>query len=197
MEVAYNKHYYAGSRQELVAKIAAELSDFRFRHVLGVEKAALELAQNNGVDLELASVAALVHDYAKEKSDQEFLAMIDACQLDSDLKNWSNFIWHGVVGAEIIRQELGIEDEAILNAVRRHTVGAVNMTRLDQIVYVADYIEENRDFPGVKTARAIAKNDLKEAVAFETSHTLAHLIANEKTIYPAAISTYNAWVCGR
>ena len=71
------------------------------------------------------------------------------------------------------------------------------MTKLDQIVYVADYIEENRDFPGVKTARILALTNLKEAVAFETSHTLAHLIANEKTIYPAAIETYNTWVCGR
>ena len=58
------------------------------------------------------------------------------------------------------------------------------MSLLDKIIYVADYIEPGRDFPGVKEARELALVDLDEAVAYETKHTLAHLIETEKPIYP-------------
>ena len=190
----YQKHYYAGSRKELIAKVKEQVSEKRFKHILGVEQAALELARANDYELEKASVAALVHDYAKERSDSEFKALIVQTGLEQDLLNWNNFIWHGVVGAEIIKKELKITDEEILNAVRRHTVGAKEMTMLDQIVYVADYIEPGRDFPGVDQARQLAAESLRAAVEFETKHTLLYLMNNDKTIYPAAILTYNAYV---
>lgn len=192
--VEYQKHYYAGSRKELIAKVKEQVSEKRFKHILGVEQAALELARANDYELEKASVAALVHDYAKERSDSEFKALIVQTGLEQDLLNWNNFIWHGVVGAEIIKKELKITDEEILNAVRRHTVGAKEMTMLDQIVYVADYIEPGRDFPGVDQARQLAAESLRAAVEFETNHTLLYLMNNDKTIYPAAILTYNAYV---
>ncbi len=192
--VEYQKHYYAGSRKELIAKVKEQVSEKRFKHILGVEQAALELARANDYELEKASVAALVHDYAKERSDSEFKAQIVQTGLEQDLLNWNNFIWHGVVGAEIIKKELKITDEEILNAVRRHTVGAKEMTTLDQIVYVADYIEPGRDFPGVDQARQLAAESLRAAVEFETKHTLLYLMNNDKTIYPAAILTYNAYV---
>ncbi len=192
--VEYQKHYYAGSRKELIAKVKEQVSEKRFKHILGVEQAALELARANDYELEKASVAALVHDYAKERSDSEFKALIVQTGLEQDLLNWNNFIWHGVVGAEIIEKELKITDEEILNAVRRHTVGAKEMTMLDQIVYVADYIEPGRDFPGVDQARQLAAESLRAAVEFETKHTLLYLMNNDKTIYPAAILTYNAYV---
>lgn len=192
--VEYQKHYYAGSRKELIAKVKEQVSEKRFKHILGAEQAALELARANDYELEKASVAALVHDYAKERSDSEFKALIVQTGLEQDLLNWNNFIWHGVVGAEIIKKELKITDEEILNAVRRHTVGAKEMTMLDQIVYVADYIEPGRDFPGVDQARQLAAESLRAAVEFETKHTLLYLMNNDKTIYPAAILTYNAYV---
>ncbi len=192
--VEYQKHYYAGSRKELIAKVKEQVSEKRFKHILGVEQAALELARANDYELEKASVAALVHDYAKERSEAEFKALIVQTGLEQDLLNWNNFIWHGVVGAEIIKKELKITDEEILNAVRRHTVGAKEMTMLDQIVYVADYIEPGRDFPGVDQARQLAAESLRAAVEFETKHTLLYLMNNDKTIYPAAILTYNAYV---
>ena len=192
--VEYQKHYYAGSRKELIAKVKEQVSEKRFKHILGVEQAALEVARANDYELEKASVAALVHDYAKERSDSEFKALIVQTGLEQDLLNWNNFIWHGVVGAEIIKKELKITDEEILNAVRRHTVGAKEMTMLDQIVYVADYIEPGRDFPGVDQARQLAAESLRAAVEFETKHTLLYLMNNDKTIYPAAILTYNAYV---
>lgn len=197
-EFKYCKNIFPGNnRSELITKVKASVSDYRFNHILGVEKSARQLARRFDYDEEQASIAALVHDYAKEKKSEEFKEKIITLGLDKDLLNWNNFIWHGVVGAEFIKEELGIVDERILNAVRRHTVGAAKMTTLDKIVYVADFIEESRDFPGVGKARQLAMTDLDMAVAYETKHTLEYLLKQNKTIYPAAILTYNAYVAGR
>lgn len=193
-EIEYQKHYYQGSRDELVQRVKESINkQSRFEHCLRVEQTAIKLAEKNHCDVEQAAVAGLIHDYAKERTDQEFQQVIKNKNLDPDLLNWGNFIWHGEVGAEIIRDELGITDETILNAVRRHTIGASEMTTLDKIVYVADYIEPGRQFPGVNYAREIAFADLDDGVRFETQQTLKYLLENNKKIYPAAILTYNKW----
>lgn len=192
----YEKHYYPGTRAELIEKLRQSLSTSpaRFEHCLRVEQTAIQLAKINGCELELASVAGLVHDYAKERSADEFRKVIFQKAMDKNLLNWGNFIWHGEVGAEIIQDELKIDNRQILDAVRHHTVGAVHMTLLDKIIYVADYIEPGRDFPDVDFARNIAWKNLDDAVKFETKRTLQYLMENNRKIYPAAILTYNEWV---
>ncbi|MDK6809816.1 bis(5'-nucleosyl)-tetraphosphatase (symmetrical) YqeK [Ligilactobacillus agilis] len=197
-ELIYKEGIFSSNkREELLTRVAASVSEYRYKHILGVEQAARKLALRFNEDEELASIAALVHDYAKERSDADFKQVIMANGLDQDLLNWNNFIWHGVVGAEIIKAELNINDERVLNAVRKHTVGAAVMTPLDKIIYVADFIEAGRDFPGVELAQKLAEKDLDLAVAYETKHTLEYLLAQNKTIYPAAILTYNAYVAGK
>ncbi|MDN2452625.1 bis(5'-nucleosyl)-tetraphosphatase (symmetrical) YqeK [Lactobacillus sp. UCMA15818] len=186
--------YFPGTRDELLVQVRKSVSDKRYQHILGVEQAAIKLAELNKFEIEKASIAALVHDYAKERSAAEFKQVIMKKKLDTDLLNWNNFIWHGVVGAEIIKDELHIVDEEILNAVRKHTIGAEDMTTLDKIIYVADYVEDGRIFPDVSLARTLAYNNLNDAVAFETKHTLEYLISTNGEVYPDAILTYNKWV---
>lgn len=193
-ELIYQEHIFPGTRDELLAKIAQQLKPKRFKHVQRVEQTAIKLAKKNDVDLEKASIAGLVHDYAKQRPDEDFIAAIKQYQLDPLLLQYGNAIWHGVVGAELIKHELGIYDEDILNAVRHHTTGAVYMTPLEQIVYTADYIEPARDFPGVDDARQLADKDLAQGVAFQAKHTLAYLVENGKPVYPKSLDTYNAWV---
>ena len=141
--------YISMSREALLAKMETVMPEKRLRHCLGVEKAARELAERFGLDVEKAGLAGLLHDYAKKVSDEDFLSLIDKYQLDSDLKNWGNNVWHGMVGIYKIQEDLGIEDAEILRAIEIHTVGSGTMSELDKVVYVADYIEHNRDFPGV------------------------------------------------
>lgn len=188
------RDYLDFSREELLEKVASSMSEKRFRHVLGVEQAALELAELYGYDATKASLAALLHDVAKEVEDAVFLELIDQKQLDPDLKNWGNNIWHGVVGAYLISAAFGLQDQEILQAIKRHTVGSADMTLLDKVLYVADYIEPGRDFPGVEQTRQIAKESLDKAVAFETAQTVAHLAKKAIPIYPQTIETYNAYV---
>lgn len=190
----YSDNYTAMDRKLLMQKVQMQMSEKRFKHVLGVEETAIALASKYGASPEKASIAALTHDYAKERSDDEFQLVIRRDGFDLDLLNWGNAIWHGIVGADFVQRELEIDDEEILTAIALHTTGAAEMSLLAKIIYVADFIEPGRDFPGVKKAREIALINLDEAVAYETKHTLAYLIEQNKPIYPKTIETYNKWV---
>lgn len=186
--------YIRMSREALLAKMETVMPEKRLRHCLGVEKAARELAERFGLDVEKAGLAGLLHDYAKKVSDEEFLALIDKYQLDPNLKKWGNNVWHGMVGIYKIQEDLGIEDAEILRAIEIHTVGSSTMSELDKVVYVADYIEHNRDFPGVDKARELAQRSLNQAVAYETARTVEHLAHKGMPIYPQTLGTYNAFV---
>ncbi|MBS8098724.1 bis(5'-nucleosyl)-tetraphosphatase (symmetrical) YqeK [Streptococcus suis] len=181
-------------RQALLEKVRVAMKPARFQHVLGVEEAALALADRYGCDPKKASLAALLHDYAKEVEDQVFLDLIAKYDLDKALLNWDNNIWHGVVGAYKIAEDFGLEDQEIFQAIQRHTIGAGQMTLLDKVLYVADYIEPNRDFPGVDEARRIAKESLDKAVAYETAQTISYLAKKGIPIYPQTLETYNGYV---
>ena len=186
--------YVGISREQLLVKMQQFLPEKRFKHCLGVEQTAIELAKRFGVDSEKAGLAGLLHDYAKKLSDEEFLALIDKYALDPALKDWGNNVWHGMVGIYKIQEDLGLTDPEILRAVEVHTVGSAQMSDLDKVVYVADYIEPNRDFPGVEQAREIAHVSLNQAVAYETAHTVEHLAHKGLPIYPQTLETYNAYV---
>ncbi|MDU5335296.1 bis(5'-nucleosyl)-tetraphosphatase (symmetrical) YqeK [Enterococcus sp.] len=194
----YSDEYTALDREALMQAVQMRMSERRFKHVLGVEETAVALAERYGESPEKASIAALTHDYAKERTDEEFQLAIDQGEYEDkkELLKYGNAIWHGLVGTDFVARELEITDEEILNAIRLHTTGAAEMTLLDKIIYVADYIEPGRNFPGVEDARVIAFSDLDQAVAFETKHTLAHLVEAESPVYPKTIETYNRWVAG-
>lgn len=186
--------YTEEARLLLVQQVQMQMSEARFEHVLGVEQSAIALAKRYGCSVEKASIAALTHDYAKERSADEFRFIIENKGFDLNLLRWGNAIWHGFVGAYFVEHELGITDHDILEAIRLHTTGAPQMSLLSKIIYVADYIEPGRDFPGVEEARRLAVLDLDQAVAFETKQTLQYLIGKNFPIYPKTIETYNQWV---
>lgn len=194
----YSEKYTLLDRESLMQAVQMRMSERRFQHVLGVEETAIALAERYGESVEQASIAALTHDYAKERSDEEFQLAIKKGNYENkqELLKYGNAIWHGLIGADFVARELEITDEIILNAIRLHTTGAAEMSLLDKIIYVADYIEPGRNFPGVEDARVIALSNLDQAVAFETKHTLSHLIEEAKPVYPKTIETYNRWVAG-
>lgn len=193
-QLNYTGEFAYLDREQLVSQIQAALSTERFNHVLRVEATARQLAQQNGVDEQLASLAGLCHDYAKERSAEDFIQVIKAKHLDLDLLSAGNAIWHGVVGAEMVADELHVYDQRVLDAIRQHTVGAPVMSKLSQVLYMADYIEPGRDFPGVEQARQLTTQSLAKGVAFQTWHTLNYLIQKGAPVYPATLETYNAWV---
>lgn len=180
---------------ELKKAVQTHLSKHRYQHCLRVCDYAVKLAKQNGLDENQAAIAGLVHDYAKERTTEEFLNKIDEKHLPVSLKKWGNPIWHGVVGAEFVHDKLDINDPAILEAVRLHTTGGRHdeMTTLDKVVFMADYLETGRDFPGVDKAREITDHSLDQGVFYQLAHTLSYLAAKEQLIYPKTFEAYNDW----
>ena len=90
--IEYTHHYIPLTHDQLVDRLRAALKLKRFHHVLRVEQTAMELAKQNGVDVEKASIAGLCHDYAKQRPDQDFIDEIHQKGLDPDLLNYGNAI---------------------------------------------------------------------------------------------------------
>lgn len=185
--------YSSLTSSEIVAKEQSNMDDARFQHCVRVSETARKLAELNNYDPDKAALAGFVHDYAKQVPVEEYIKVIKTKNFDQDLLNWSRAIWHGIVGTYFIQHDLRIDDPEIIQAVNRHTTADVEMTTLDKIVYMADYIEPGRDFPGVEEARKITYKNLDAGVGYQLAHTLEYLIEHRSKIYPRTLEAYNVW----
>ena len=141
------------------------LKESRYIHSFGVEKMATELAKIYGADVEKAAFAGKYHDIAKCFDEEKMNEYI--LKYDIDKKYLNNVpLAHSKVAAEILKNEYGVTDEDVLNAVRSHTTGRVDMSLLEEIVYVSDAIEENRNYPELKSLQELARKDLDKACLF-------------------------------
>ncbi len=192
-KLAFKETYSPLTSDEIIAKEKSMMDEKRFKHCIGVSKTARKLAKLNGYDEDKAALAGFVHDYAKQIPVADYVQAIKEEGFDPDLLNWSRAIWHGIVGAYFIKRDLQIADSEILTAVNRHTTGDKEMTTLDKIVFVADFIEPGRDFPGVEEARETAFADLNAGVGYELAHTLEYLAEKRAKIYPRTLEAYNVW----
>ena len=192
-DLFFKKTYSTLSSAEIVAKEKSNMTEDRFEHCIGVSKTAKKLAELNQYDEDKAALAGFIHDYAKQVSVEEYREVIKTKGFDQDLLNWNRSIWHGIVGTYFIQRDLKITDSEILTAVRRHTTADVEMTTLDKIVFMADYIEPGRSFPGVEEARKITYANLDEGVGYQLAHTLEFLIEKRNKIYPRTLDAYNVW----
>ena len=178
---------------QLIAKEKANMDTVRFEHCVRVSRTARKLAEQNQFDPDKAALAGFVHDYAKQMPEEAFRTAIVQEKMSSELLKWNRSIWHGTVGWFFVQRDLKINDAEILTAIRRHTTGDVEMTTLDKIVFLADYIEPGRDFEGVEQARQIGYADLNAGVGYELAHTLAFLIKKRAKVYPKTLAAYNVW----
>lgn len=192
--IVYSGNYTIYTREELIEEVKKTMSKKRFKHVLGVEQTAIQLAREYAADVEKASIAALLHDVAKEQTEEEMRDIVISENLNLDLLQFGSQVWHAPVGAVLAQREYGVTDSEILEAIEYHTTAAPEMTLIAQIIYVADYIEPGRSHDEAKKARELATNSLRGAVRYEITHTIKHLVENEKQIYPKSIDAYNAWI---
>jgi putative nucleotidyltransferase with HDIG domain len=156
---------------DLITNLKIFLNEPRFQHSLNVAEVAVHLAKKHGASCEKAEIAGLLHDCAKER----------------DLS-----IWHAHTSAELAQKHFGVNDPEILQAIRSHTMGNENMTLLDKIIFVADFIEPSRDFEGIAEIRKVAEKDLDKAVVLAMASTLQYLINNQKFICMNTIKSWNA-----
>lgn len=179
-------------KAEALENVKNLLPERRYQHTLGVVQAALELADRFGADRDKAELAAILHDIAKYFPEEEMVETIRShAELDDELLNYHPSLWHAPVGALYVRDRLGVDDPEVLDAIRYHTTGRRGMTLLDKVVFLADYIEPGRDFPGVQEVRDIARTDLDAACAQALANTIRFLIEQYHDVYPDTLLAYN------
>jgi predicted HD superfamily hydrolase involved in NAD metabolism len=152
-----------------------------------------ELADIHDVDPEKAAQAGLMHDLAKFFPPQRLLAMAqtEGIELDAVLLNNPHLL-HAEVSAIVARDEFGVQDEEILDAIRNHTLGKPEMSHLSCIVFVADVLEPNRgDSEALNKMRRLSQHHLHKSVRRTCDHVLHHLLNTQKTIHPRMILTRN------
>ncbi|PEE05664.1 phosphohydrolase [Bacillus pseudomycoides] len=180
------------NREKALEIVKQQMHEKRYIHTIGVMETAIELAKLYGVDEKKAEMAAIFHDYAKCRPIQEMEDIIKQEELPKDLLHYNKELWHAPVGAYLVEKEVGITDSEILQAITYHTSGHEEMTMLDKVIYVADYIEPGRKFPGVEEARELAQEDINKALLFALKRTIQFLMEKDQTIYPLTFQTYNA-----
>ena len=150
--------------------IKENLTEKRLRHTYGVRDTAVYLAKKYGADIEKAELAALYHDMFKCISEEEMNDYVLKYNLADKYLNNKNLA-HSKVAAEFMKSSYNIEDKELLDAVSFHTTGRANMTNLEKIIYLADAIEPNRNYPGVEDIRKAAETSLDEACILSLSRT--------------------------
>lgn len=180
------------NRDELLGKVKEQMTDHRFTHTLGVASTAVALAERYGADKQKAELAGILHDFCKYWDKDRMKELIEQSELiPRDLLSYDKELWHAPVGALVVERDLHIEDAEVLNAIRFHTSGRPGMSLLERILWLADYIEPGRHFPGVEEIRELANQDLNRALVRALGNTITFLVKQQKRIYPLTIQTYN------
>ncbi|MGP6138887.1 MULTISPECIES: bis(5'-nucleosyl)-tetraphosphatase (symmetrical) YqeK [unclassified Jeotgalibaca] len=186
--------YTNWEREALLEAVFKRVKKSRYAHILRVEEKAIALAEQYGADVEACQLAALLHDYAKDMQREEIEEIKKNAKIDEEMLAFGSEIWHGPAGAYFAKETFGIKNPEVLEAIYQHTIGGVEMSLVGKVLFIADYIEEGRTFPGVERARELAETNLDAAALYKIKQTLIHLVNQEKLIYPGTLTVYNQWV---
>jgi len=145
-------------------EIIYENNPKRLKHIYGVKETAVALAKIHLVDEDKVIIAALLHDITKLEPLSFHKREILNCYNESILKEYSPPTYHGFSAACVAKNKYLIKDDDILNAIESHTVGKPNMTLLEKIIFISDYIEPNREYASCKRVRPIAFENINRAV---------------------------------
>ena len=173
--------------KDIHKSLSKELDNKRYVHTVGVAYTAAAMAMKWGVDVNDAFIAGLLHDCAKGMSDKERLAYCKEKKISvTEVEKSNPGLLHAKVGAHLSKVKYGVEDDNILSAITYHTTGKCDMNLLEQIIFIADYIEPNRmPLPEIDEIRREAFDDIDVCTWHIYKNTLAHLYANTKALDPA------------
>lgn len=180
-------------REEILGWLSDHVPESRIEHVLRVEEMAIALAQQHGLSVHKAAQAGLMHDLAKYFSPDKLLAIAlsNGIEIDSVFKANPHLL-HADVSAIVAREEFGVRDAEILEAIANHTLGRPSMDGLSCVVFLADSLEPGR---GVKKSleelRKLSQHNLNLAVWKTCDYTFEKLISSKRLIHPRALDTRN------
>lgn len=173
------------------------ISEHRKKHIYGTYQEALKLADRYNVNVIHAALAALLHDTTKELDAQRQLDIIkkyNAETFDNELSTAK--LLHQVTGAVYAKEIFGVQNDDIINAVRYHTTGRPEMSVLEKIIFIADFIEPTRDYEGVEEIRKYAYQDLDTACIVALDFTIRTLKNEDKIINAQTIEAFRYYYYG-
>ncbi|KAF0134813.1 MAG: metal dependent phosphohydrolase [Candidatus Saganbacteria bacterium] len=165
----------------------------RFKHSLRVAHEAVKLARYYGAPEEKAKIAAIFHDCSRYMDRGQMLEAAKFYKLKiSELEKKEPKLLHAKLSREIAKRKFKINDRQVLSAIEKHTTGSEKMTLLEKIIYLADHIEINRRFNGVKKVRMLAYKDLNAAIAASAGSMIVELVKKDLPIFLETVKTRNA-----
>lgn len=180
------------NKHAIALKLKKTLTKNRYEHTLNVVKIAEDLAQRYHADVDKASLAALLHDCAKNFSDAQLIEYAEDHGMKIDpVTRMEPQLLHGPVGVLVAKNIYGVTDKQVLNAIQNHTTGRKNMSKLEKIIYLADFIEPGRTYPGVDELRIAAFEDLDKAVILALTNTIRHVALINGLIHKRTIDARN------
>ncbi|MCT4596578.1 MAG: nicotinate-nucleotide adenylyltransferase [Vallitalea sp.] len=178
---------------ELIKKeLKKHIDTKRYNHTLGVEKTAVALAKIHDIDISKANVAALLHDCAKNISNNKKIDLCKKYNIELKIEEKKNpDLVHAKVGSVIAKHIYNINDSDIINAIAYHTTGRPNMSELEKVIYISDYIEPGRTKANnLDNIRKLARKDLDKALLAILEDTIAYLQSKNKIIDTLTIEAY-------
>lgn len=161
-------------KKRIIEYIEGHMTEKRRIHTYAVVEEAKKLSRRYGEDMEKAELAALFHDFFRGVPEKSLNVYVREFGLDPVFLDNANLA-HSKIAALIMEREYHIKDQDILNAVRFHTTGRANMSKLEKIIYLADAIEPNRSYPGIEEIRELAYQKLAEACLAALTHSIEYI----------------------
>jgi len=181
--------------EAIVAKLRMQLSEKRYIHSLGVSQTAVQLARRFGADLQKAALAGVLHDCARNFPEDRLIYHAEKLGLAIDpVERHTPVLLHAKLGSLLAVSEYGVDDKEICRAIALHTTGGSKMTLLDKIIYLADFIEPMRSFPGVEELRMLAEEGLDKALLAAYNQSVIHILHNGGLLHPDTVTGRNELV---
>ncbi len=177
--------------KKLAGRLKTGLKPGRYKHTQGVVHTAGELARRFRVSVRRCQLAAWLHDCGKALGPAEAKRLLKRSGADRG-ERAAPGLWHAAVGAWMAEHEFGIKDAEVLRAIRIHSTGAPGMTRLQKIIFVADYVEPGRPpWPELKRLRPLALEDLDAAFFEVLRHKIIELLKRGRQVHPRSLAAYH------
>lgn len=182
--------------RDIKKELEHDLDSKRYEHTLGVAYTAACLAMRYGYDMEKAYITGLLHDCAKCMSNKDKIEYCEKHDIPiTEVEQDNPSLLHAKVGAEMSRRKFDIEDPEIYQAIFYHTTGHPNMSLLDKIIYISDYMEPHRDeAPNLDLVRKQVFVDIDQALLTILKDSVAYLDKSDKTVDPMTMETYLYYV---
>jgi predicted HD superfamily hydrolase involved in NAD metabolism len=173
-------------------KLEKTLTPKRYLHSLNVMQTAILLADRYGENTGNAALAGLLHDCARDIIKEETLELCDKFGIKTDdISRLHPVLLHGYLGSRLAKDNFGVECHSVLKAIECHTMGSPGMDLLGKIIFVADYIEPARSFPGAEEIRKAAFEDINRAMLLGIYNTIRHILDIGGLLHPETVTTRN------